>query len=221
ASSVSNIELMTQPPTKYSAEGTAGLINIVLKKNVDMGFNGSLTAGTGYGQYAKYNAGGSINYKNKDFSLYSNYNFDHAMNKFEMDITRHFYTLNYKDLQTIMKQASIMKPSSNNHTAQLVMDFYLTPKQTLGFVANGSFNKGNFDTYSPVHFLDASRHTDSLSTSFNHVGYDWQNEGANVHYKIDMDKGSSVTANLDYNRFLMSMPQSLITRVTDAQGNPL
>ena len=58
ASSVSQIELMTQPPAKYSAAGTAGLINIVLKKNPSFGLNGSLTAGGGYGQYAKYNAGG-------------------------------------------------------------------------------------------------------------------------------------------------------------------
>jgi len=68
ASSVSQIELMTQPPVKYSAAGTAGLINIVLKKNTNLGFNGNLTAGGGYGQFAKYNAGGSLNYKNKHFS---------------------------------------------------------------------------------------------------------------------------------------------------------
>src|SRR5690625_2720560 len=73
ASSVSKIELMTQPPAKYAAEGTAGLINLVLKKNTELGFNGSLDAGIGYNQNLKYNAGGSINYKNKHFSLYSNY----------------------------------------------------------------------------------------------------------------------------------------------------
>lgn len=221
ASSVSSIELMTQPPAKYSAEGTAGLINIVLKKNTALGFNGSLTAGAGYGQYGKYNAGGSINYKNKHFGLYSNYNFNHTKNKYEMDIDRYFYAPDSKVLQTSMKQASDMKNEGNNHTAQLGMDFYLTPKQTLGFVANGSFNQGNFDSYSPVYFLNGSNHTDSLSTSTNHIGYNWQNESANAHYKIDIKKGSSLTANLDYNYFQMSMPQSLFTNVTDAQGNQL
>ncbi|HUZ58044.1 MAG TPA: TonB-dependent receptor [Hanamia sp.] len=221
ASSVSQIELMTQPPVKYSAEGTAGLINIVLKKNTAMGFNGNLTAGAGYGQYPKYNAGGSINYKNKHFSLYSNYNFAHTNNKFEMDIDRIFYEPNSKIIQTQMQQESRMQSIGNNNTAQLGMDFYLTPKQTIGFVANGSFNQGDFNTYSPVHFVDGSGNNDSISTSTNHIGYNWQNKGANVHYTLDNDKGSSLTANLDYNNFNMSMPQSLTTNVTDALGNSL
>jgi len=221
ASSVSQIELMTQPPVKYSAEGTAGLINIVLKKNTEMGFNGSLTAGAGYGQYPKYNSGGSINYKNKHFSLYSNYNFAHTNNKFEMDIDRFFYEPNSKIIQTQMQQESRMQSINNNNTAQLGMDFYLTPKQTIGFVANGSFNQGDFNTYSPVHFMDGSGNTDSISTSTNHIGYNWQNKGANVHYTLDNNKGSSLTANLDYNHFNMSMPQSLTTNVTDPLGNSL
>ena len=221
ASSVSQIELMTQPPVKYSAEGTAGLINIVLKKNTIKGFNGSLTAGAGYGQYPKYNGGGSINYKNKHFSLYSNYNFAHTNNKFEADIDRYFYEPNSKIIQTQMKQASTMNTINNNNTAQVGMDFYLTPKQTIGFVANGSFNTGNFNTYSPVYFMNGSGNTDSISTSRNHIGYNWQNKGANAHYTFDDGKGSSLTANLDYNHFNMSMPQSLSTNVTDDQGNSL
>lgn len=221
ASSVSQIELMTQPPAKYSAEGTAGLINIVLKKNTITGLNGSLTAGIGYGQYPKYNGGGSINYKNKNFSLYSNYNFAHNQNKMELDIDRFFYEPDSKILQTNMKQTSIMKVKNNNNTAQLGMDFYLTPKQTIGFVANGSFNQGSFDTYSPIYFMDGSHNTDSISTSTNHVGYNWQNGGLNLHYNLDMGKGNSLTVNMDYNHFYQSMPQSLFTNVTDAQGNAL
>jgi len=221
ASSVSQIELMTQPPVKYSAAGTAGLINIVLKKNTNLGFNGNLTAGGGYGQFAKYNAGGSLNYKNKHFSLYSNYNFAHTQNKFKMDIDRYFYEPNSKIIQTQMQQESIMKTLGNNNTAQVGMDFFLTPKQTIGFVANGTFNQGEFNTHSPVYFMNGSGNTDSVSTSANHIGFNWQSKGANVHYTLNNGKGSSLAANLDYNRFNMSMPQSLSTNATDAEGNSL
>lgn len=223
ASAVSSIELMTQPPSKYSAEGTAGLINIVLKKNTALGFNGSVTAGLGYGQYLKYSAGTSLNYRNKHFSLYGNYDFNYGKNKFEMDISRDFYEPDSKQLQTTLKQASIMKVSGYNHTAQLGMDYYLTPKQTIGFVANGTFiGPGSFNTYSPVQFLDPAGHTDSISTSTNHTGYNWDNASANVHYNWDMDdKGSSLVANVDYNRFYQSMPQLIKTQVLDGEGNAL
>lgn len=221
ASSVSQIELMTQPPAKYSAEGTAGLINIVLKKNTALGFNGSLTLGGGYGLYPKYNAGGSINYKTDKLSLYANYNFDHRENKFNMDITRNFFAPDSKTLATMMKQSSIMKMDGDNNTAQVGLDYNITDKQTIGFVLNGSLNRGSMTTSSPVYFMSGSQAIDSISTSTNHMGYNWQNGGANLHYILNMGKGSSLTTNLDYNRFYQSMPQSLFTNVTDAEGNVL
>lgn len=221
AASVSQIELMTQPPAKYSAEGTAGLINIVLKKNTATGLNGSLTAGAGYGQYLKYNGGASLNYRNDRLSLYGNYNYDHRKNKFEMDITRQFMS-NPKTIQTTLQQASIMKIDGDNHTAQLGLDYNINKNQIIGFVANGSFNQGNFNSHSPVYFKNASGNTDSISTSDNHTGYNWNNAGANLHYTWNMgDKGRSLTANLDYNRFYQSMPQSIITEVTDGEGQSL
>lgn len=222
AASVSQIELMTQPPAKYSAEGTAGLINIVLKKNMATGLNGTLTAGAGYGQYLKYNGGASLNYRSDRLSMYSNYNYDHRKNKFEMDIIRRFMASDSKTVETTLQQASIMKVDGDNHTAQLGLDYNINKKQTIGFVTNGSFNKGNFNSYSPVYFENATGHTDSVSTSDNHTGYNWNNAGANLHYTLNMgDKGRSLTANLDYNRFYQSMPQSIKTNVSDGEGQSL
>lgn len=222
ASSVSQIELMTQPPAKYSAEGTAGLINIVMKKNTATGLNGSLTAGVGYGQYLKYNGGASLNYRSDHLSMYGNYNYDHREDKFEMDITREFMKPDVKTLQTILQQASQMKVNGDNHTAQVGLDYYINPKQTIGFVANGSFNEGDFSSHSPVYFKSPSGNTDSISTSNNHTGYNWDNAGANLHYTWNMDdKGSSLVANADYNRFYQSMPQSIRTDVTDGEGHSL
>lgn len=223
ASAVSSIELMTQPPVKYSAEGTAGIINIVLKQNTALGVNGSLTAGIGYGQYLKYNAGASLNYKSKRLSLYGNYNFNYTKNKFGLDITRDFYQPGAKTVETTLSQASVMRVDGNNHTVQLGMDYTITPRHTLGFVVNGSFaGPGNFNSYSPVHFLNAAGGTDSVSTSTNHTGYNWYNAGANLHYNWDIDqKGSTLAANVDYNRFYQSMPQAISTYVTGPDGDTL
>lgn len=226
AASVSKIELMTQPPAKYSAEGTAGIINIILKKSVATGWNGSLTAGAGYGQYWKYNAGGNLNYRGKKLSIYGNYNFDHHKNKFNMDIDRYFYTPGTETLSSTMSQKSLMEVGGDNHTAQLGLDYDINPKQTIGFVVNGSFNKGDFTSFSPVNFLNASGNIDSISTSNNNNGYNWQNESANLHYNLGLDdKGSALTANLDYNHFYESMPQTMRTTTTDASnetiGNPV
>ena len=52
---ISSIEIISNPSAKYDAAGNSGIINIKLKKNKQMGTNGSLTAGVGYGAYWKDN----------------------------------------------------------------------------------------------------------------------------------------------------------------------
>ena len=47
AEQIQSVEIITTPPAKYDGEGTAGIINIVLKKGVDQGLNGRVGAGTG------------------------------------------------------------------------------------------------------------------------------------------------------------------------------
>lgn len=226
AASVSKIELMTQPPAKYSAEGTAGIINIVMKKNVATGWNGSLTAGAGYGQYWKYNAGGNINYRGEKLSVYANYNFNHRKNEFSIDMNRDFYVPGTETLSSSLQQKSEMIVGGDNHTAQLGLDYDINARQSIGFVLNGAFNNGDFDSHSPVNFLDATGNLDSVSTSDNHNGYNWKNESANFHYNLKLDdKGSSLAANLDYNHFYQAMPQSIHTITTNPQneiiGDPI
>ena len=61
SSSIETIEIMTNPPAKYDAEGNAGVINIKLKKNIAKGFNGGVNLAYGQGFYLRTN--NSFNFK--------------------------------------------------------------------------------------------------------------------------------------------------------------
>ncbi len=61
ASSIDKIELITNPTAKYDAQGTSGIINIILKKNVSQGFNGIINANAG--MYDTYGGNVLINYQ--------------------------------------------------------------------------------------------------------------------------------------------------------------
>ncbi|MDP4117285.1 MAG: TonB-dependent receptor, partial [Bacteroidota bacterium] len=61
ANSIERIEVITNPSAKYKPDGTSGIINIVMKKEIDTGLNGNITASIG--NHNKYNGNTTLNYK--------------------------------------------------------------------------------------------------------------------------------------------------------------
>ena len=68
ADSIDKIEVITNPSAKYKPDGTAGIINIVLKQKHDGGVTSSVNASVGNDQ--RYNAGFSTNYSTGAFNLF-------------------------------------------------------------------------------------------------------------------------------------------------------
>ena len=68
---IESIEIITNPSSRYDAEGEVGILNIVMKKNIRYGLNGSFTATAGY----PANFGGSfnVNYRRKKVNLMGSY----------------------------------------------------------------------------------------------------------------------------------------------------
>ena len=73
ASGVSRVEVATNPSAKNDPEGTAGIINIVLTQQAEMGLSGGVTAGTGTTGLA--NVSGNIGRQAGPWTLFSSYNF--------------------------------------------------------------------------------------------------------------------------------------------------
>ncbi|GAB4041370.1 outer membrane beta-barrel family protein [Spirosoma gilvum] len=73
AGNIDKVELITSPPAQYDAEGNAGLINIVTKRNTSLGTNGSWSANFGYGQWGRVGGSGNINHKTAKLSLFGDY----------------------------------------------------------------------------------------------------------------------------------------------------
>ena len=70
ANSIDKVEVMTNPSAKYDPDGTAGMINIVLKKSALQGFNGSVNSS--YSGADRFRAGINLNYKVDNLNFFFN-----------------------------------------------------------------------------------------------------------------------------------------------------
>lgn len=73
ANSIDRIEVIDNPSAKYDPDGESGIINIIMKKTEESGYNASMTVNAGTGD--KYNPSMNFNYKNKNFNLYGSYSY--------------------------------------------------------------------------------------------------------------------------------------------------
>ena len=72
AEQIDRIEIITSPGAKYEAEGNGGIIDIRLKREENLGINGSVAAAYGQGRYSRSNLTTMATYRSKRLSLYGN-----------------------------------------------------------------------------------------------------------------------------------------------------
>jgi outer membrane receptor protein involved in Fe transport len=73
ANMVERVEVVPNPSARYDPEGMAGIVNIVLKQNADLGLSGGLTLAAGTG--GRYNGTGSLGYQAGPLSLFGSYGY--------------------------------------------------------------------------------------------------------------------------------------------------
>jgi len=70
AESIEKVEVITSPSARYDAEGSGGIINIILRRSKLQGLNGAITTNLGYPTRAGIN--GNINYRTGDLNIFTN-----------------------------------------------------------------------------------------------------------------------------------------------------
>src|SRR6185503_9876933 len=119
----------------------AGIINIRLKKNKSLGANGSVNAGWNIGTYAKYNAGASMNYRNKKINIFSTYSFNYGPNQNSINIYRTV-------LDSLFDQQGTIQMVGKAHNFKAGADYFIDKKNTIGVIVNGTLADPSIDNYS-------------------------------------------------------------------------
>jgi outer membrane receptor protein involved in Fe transport len=126
ASMIDRVEIITNPSARYEAEGMAGVINIVLKKDKRQGFNGSFEVTTGY----PTNLGGAanLNYRHKKINFFINYGIAYRK---QPNVGSRYQEVYGKDTTFILKQTNNGTLTGFNNNIRGGLDYYFNESSIL------------------------------------------------------------------------------------------
>lgn len=191
---IKKIELITSPPSKYEAEGDAGIINIVFKKDDTFGTNGNYSLGAGMGMKEKMNGGISLNHhkgKVNFFGLYS-YSYDNSTSIWNAN--RKFY----KDGSSYETNTnSNREPITIFHNARLGFDYTISSKTILGVLATGYIRDYRHDAFSDIYY----KKDNQVTKLIDQYGYEknlWSNYTGNINIQHTFKNDEILELNADY-----------------------
>lgn len=199
AEAVSKIEVMNNPPSKYDAEGTGGMINIMTKKVKLVGFSGNVSGGIGKGIAYRGSTDASLNYKGKNFTIFSNFGYGNRVFYNNYIFNK---TITYNGNTTHLNELGVQVNTQQVIYYKLGADFNLSDRTIIGFFINGG--------PASTPFTDIGVNQVS---GYNNLGYDhtpfnvsvtdkWSNPGYNINAEHQFDSlGTKLNFSADYSNY--------------------
>lgn len=199
---IQKIEVITVPGSEFQVESKEGVINIVMKRNKNNGYNGTLKMQNEQAYYNNPNAGGSFNFRQGKWSGNSNF-------RMGSWTERQRYTLSNGDPTFRNESYGSNDDPNKNFGGGLNIDYEISKNQSLGLSYNMRYNK-SFNS-----ILDMTNWQNGvlMDRTVNHEDAQTRNHSFNLNYEIKTDSiGSKLTSNVSYlwfNRNKVSFNESI------------
>ncbi|WP_316840888.1 outer membrane beta-barrel protein [Pedobacter gandavensis] len=186
ADDIESIEVIAHPPAEYEAQGTGGMLNIILKKQNAAGINGSINAGYTQGRYAGTNEGIRLNFKEDKTVFFINYTFNKLKSYEDSEINRQYVNQPYQFAET----ANYIN-NNTGHRINTGLIYDLSKTQFIGLDYVGSFNKKTATSQSVATVAYPNNEQDirnigtfpvDMKTNYHNIG---------LNYNITIDKSGS------------------------------
>ena len=203
SSDVEKIEIMTVPPSNYDADGDAGFINVVMKRdNGLVGTNGSLTLGQGYGSGYNGNLSVSINHQGPKFSWFG------LLSSTYVDQVQEYEQFRgnnngFEDINIDTERESINTRKALNYQAGF--DYQIGKNTILSALVSGYENRSNASASNNTNSV-YSISQDTLATMATLEENYWSHIMGNINLQHTFQNGQVLSANLDYLTYKNSNP---------------
>lgn len=198
ADDVKNIEIITNPSAKYSASGTAGIINLVMKENKKPGYYGGIMAGVTRASAGKIGglAGANISYSNKKIDVYANAGYRDVVKQGYGWTDR--YRFSGGDTTKLRKDNSKLHENKSPFL-RAGIDYHVNSKNTIGLSGFGLLSSESYDNY--IHYTKTSTADNSIMKLYSRENIQ-SGYRPTVHismdYKHEFDKSSDIKASITY-----------------------
>ncbi|NIG57711.1 outer membrane beta-barrel family protein [Chitinophaga sp. Cy-1792] len=195
ATNLDQIELMSNPSSKYDAAGNAGIINLKLKKNTNFGTNGSVNLGVAQGVRPRYNAGLNLNNRSAKVNVFGSYNFSHREQQSDLYIYR-----SIKDVKgtQIFDQTGFNHQRSDYNGGKVGVDYSINKRNTIGVMVDLAMREADRPNIGKTKIgyaglVDSILNTNSANTD------SWKRGAYNINYRGILDStGKELNIDLDY-----------------------
>ena len=203
SSDVEKIEIITVPPANYDADGDAGFINIVMKKDNEMiGTNGSLTIGQGYGSGYNGNMSFNLNHQGPKFSWFGLLSSVYTAQVAEWEAFRG----NNDGFEDILIETNADRNSTRKAiNYQAGFDYVLGRKTILSGLVSGYDNRWDLTAPTTTN-SNYSISPDTLVTMNMVEVNSWHHIMGNINLQHTFENGQVISSNLDYLTYKNSNP---------------
>jgi outer membrane receptor protein involved in Fe transport len=213
---VKKIELITTPPSKYEAEGDAGIINIVLKKDDDFGTNGTYTLGAGLGADGKLNGSITLNHHIKKVNYFGTYSYSYDNSYQEIDMERR---TNENGSVFETKSQGSREPVTNFHNARLGFDYTVSSKTIIGFLATGYTSNWEMDALNQISYSKDYQITTLVNQHIDESNL-WKHYMGNLNVQHTFKEDEVLEFNADYLHYNDDNPSHYLIQYMDNTSQP-
>ncbi len=213
--SIESIEVITVPPSKFSAAGNAGILNIKLKKIVNDFWSASARSIFTQTTHPTINLGAGFNYKKDRLSLYSSLNMTEGSVLF---IEKPHIAYNTQDWNTISKKRSFSK----YYNGRIQADYKVSEKLSVGAQAFLNDNRPHANDNTITNIMQKTGLLDSIINGNGSQNSTTNSLGLNFNSTYSLGKdGQEIVLDLDHYRSNFDNFRSFNSETFLPNGTPI
>jgi outer membrane receptor protein involved in Fe transport len=195
AEAIEKVEVITSPSARYDAEGTAGILNIVLRKGKITGFNGSVNLTVGKPDMVRISP--NLNYRTKKINLFSN--FGYSYRKGPGNSNTLFTNFENDIIEGYVEEDRVFDRKNNNFNGSIGLEYYLTKNSSI----TGSYfyrdSNGDDVATNISDSLDINRNSFYREIRIENEGEDGLDNQYSLNYTNNFDgNGKKLIVDLQY-----------------------